>query len=244
MQSFAPVAMLNGVDKNMVTRKKTQRPMIKTHLIRAGITALAIILLATGCATTPVVSQQGRTRVSGVGKIALAPPVVEHIDAQTGNPLSEDESGKSTVLVSLITALRSALATKQVAVLEVTDIPGATVPEVAEDLGRAYSAIRRHSTSLDASLQERLSWIVTKTGTPHVMFCRYRLYSGPGGFWNPMNGAIASGSSRIVLDCHLYHTGDKRVLWTSSAQARASPSAGESSVSSIVPLVLETLEFE
>jgi hypothetical protein len=218
--------------------------MMKTHYIKTNIAVLAFTLLAAGCATTPVVSQRDPVSVSGVTKIVLASPEVEHIDAATGNRLPRDESACAELRSVLAAEVRSELTAKLVAVLDVSEISHVDPEKFSEDLGYAYRTIKRHSTELDTSQQEQLSWIADTTHASHLLFCRFRLYAGPGGFWDPISGAIASGSSRMVLEGHLYNIHDKKVVWTRSAQIRASPDTGISSISSIVPLVFNTLEVQ
>jgi len=217
--------------------------MMKTHHTRVTTAVLLGAFLAGGCATTPVVPTQSTERISGVTKLVLAPPMVEYIDANTGNHLPQDERTDPEVRSVLVTGFRSELAKKQVAMTEVSEILDVNVT-LTEDLGLIYRTIKQHSAPLETAQQEHLSWLAAKTGSSHLMFCRCRLHIGPGGFWDPFTGAIASNSSRVVLECHLYDLQNKRVVWTSAAQVRASPSKGRTRIATMVPLVLETLEFK
>ena len=218
--------------------------MVKMHYIRTSISTLALTIFFAGCATTPVVSQRDPVSVSGVTKIVLASPEIEHIDAATGNHLLQDESIIAELRSALATGIRSELSGKQITVLDLSEIPDVDHAALSEDLDHTYRTIKRHSTELNTSQQEQLVWISTTTHASHLLFCRCRLYTGPDGFWNPMSGAIASGGSRIVLESHLYSMHDKKVIWTQSAQIRASPNTGISNISTIVPLVFNTLEVE
>jgi hypothetical protein len=216
--------------------------MMTMQNIRTNISALVLTIIFAGCATTPVVSQRDSGSVSGVTRIVIAPPIVEHIDAATGNILPQDENIIAELRSALSTKVRSELSDKQIATLDLSEIPDADLAALSEDLGHTYRTIKRHSTELDAPQEDQLSWIAATAHASHLLFCRCRLYAGPGGFWDPMSGAIASGSSRIVFESHLYNILDKKVVWTQSAQTRASPDTGISNISTIVPLVFNTLE--
>lgn len=218
--------------------------MMMMQNLRTNISALVFTIIFAGCATVPVVSQRNSGSVSGVTRIVIASPIVEHIDAATGNELPQDANIIAELRSVLTTNVRSELSDKQIATLDFSEIPDADLAALSEGLGHTYLTIKRHSTELDASQQDQLLWIAANTHASHLLFCRCRLYAGPGGFWEPMSGTIASGSSRIVFESHLYNIHDKKVVWTESAQIRASPDTGLSNISTIVPLVFNTLEVK
>ena len=217
--------------------------MLKTYRIKISMAVLACTILIGGCSTTPVVSKRKPDNISGITKMIVVPPIVECIDANNGNPTSLDENTGNEVRLALETGFRSELAKKQVEFFEMTDLIDVDA-RLEEDLDGFYRRIKLHSSPIDTHQQDRLSRLTEKTGASHLMFCRCRLHTGPGGYWNPMSGAIASGSSRIVLECHLYDVQNKRVAWTNASQTRASPSEAKSNISGMVPLILETMEVK
>jgi len=216
--------------------------MMKGHRTKVAIALLVGGFLVEGCATRPAVSSRNTERIAGMKRVVLAPPIVEYIDVESGKSRTLDETGGPEVQSALIAGFRSELAAKQVAVLEVSDIPDG--PILAEDLGGIYRTLRRDSSLLDAVQRERLSCFAATTETSHVMFCRCRSYVGPGRSWDPFSGAITSGSSRTVLECHLYSIPDEKIVWNGAAQIRASPSSGDSSIATMIALAVESLEVE
>ncbi len=213
---------------------------------RHSIFTIAVLLgffLVGGCATAPAVSNKNTDQISGVTKMVLVSPIVECIDANTGNPSTLDEQTEIEVKASLVNGFRSEFAKKNVVLSEVSEIVEIDTG-LNDDLGGIYRTIKQNSFSLDAGQKERLSWITSKTGASHLLFSRCRLHKGPKGFWDPFSGAITSDSSRIVLECHLYDIQDERVAWTRAIQDRASPNKGPLSISNMLPVVIETLELK
>ncbi|WP_295433889.1 hypothetical protein [uncultured Thiodictyon sp.] len=178
-----------------------------------------------------------------MNKMFLAPVVVEQVDVNTGYRSPVDARAVNEAQSTLATALRSKLPVRTGSLSQVTDLPDANT-KTATDLGPIYRTIKRHSAPLDAAQQEQLSEFAAQTGASHLMFCSCDIYSGPGGRWDPMSGAIASGGSRIVLECNLYDIQTKKIVWTRASQARASAADLSSNLLVMAPLVLATLEIE
>ena len=218
--------------------------MNKAHFIRATVAVFVGALITGGCAVTPVVSKRNTDLISGVTRIVLAPPVVECIDVKTSNPLPLDEGAVHDVQSSLVNGFRSELAAKQIVLVEVNEIPDVDIASLSMDLGHTYLTIKRHYSPLDSAQEEQLSWLATMARTSHLMFCRCRFYSGPDGYWGPISGEILLNSSRVVLECHLYDIQNKVVIWTRTAKIKASQNTIASSASTMVSIVLDTLEFE
>ena len=163
---------------------------------------------------------------------------------KTGNPMSLDEGAFLDVQSSLVNGFRSELAAKQIAMVEVNEIPDVDTASLSMDLGHTYRTIKRHHSPLDSTQEEQLSRLATMARTSHLMFCRCRFYAGPDGYFEPIFGSVKLNSSRVVLECHLYDIQNKVVIWERAAKIKASQNTFASSISSMVPIVLETLEVE
>ena len=171
--------------------------MYKMREIRITLVAVLCTIVAAGCATAPVVSKQKTDLISGVTKIVLAPAIVECIDVKTGNPSPLDESINHDVQIALTNGFRSNLAERQVDLIEVKEIPNINTETLSNDLADTYQTIKRHYSPLSSTQEEELTWLATTTRASHIMFYRCRLYTGPGGAWNPIGGQILSSSSRL-----------------------------------------------
>ena len=211
-------------------------------------TGLILALLATsfflgGCATTPVLTRSDIVHISGVKKILLAPPIVECIDSYTNNPIELGNRVGEDTRSSIISEVRSVFASKQIDVFQLRDFPMLDSQSV-EELGDIYRLIRIGSFSMTANHQEGLTMIAKTTGASHILFSRCRLYVGPNGYWDPMSGAIASGSSRVVLEALLYSIQDKRIDWSRTSQARTSAKDDGTIVPTMTAKLIATLEVK
>jgi|GEM_PF-4061710 len=218
--------------------------MMKIHHFRATIAVLSAALLAGGCATTPAVSAPSTNSIPGVTSIVLVPPVIEYIDANTGNFLPHNDTVDNAVQSAVVSGFRSELTARHVTVQELNEIPNVDAKTLSADLSDTYKKIKKQSSILTPSQQEQLSWLGTMTHASHLMFTRCRLHSGPGGYWNPSTGQIASDSSRVVLECHLYDIQNNKAVWTRAAQVSATSSEAGSSIPTLLSSIFNQVEFK
>ena len=88
-----------------------------------------------------------------------------------------------------------------------------------------------------------LAFLSADDDSTHILFSRCKLYVGPGGYWNPINGGIASSSSRIVIDCQLFNINTIKVDWNEISQVRNAPNKAETSITDMISAMLTPLEI-
>jgi hypothetical protein len=103
-----------------------------------------------------------------------------------------------------------------------------------------YRDIRVQSgEAREEQLQKLREWNASR-GASHLLFCRYRIYVGPGAFWDPIGGGIKSNSSRTLLECHLYDLEADKVVWSNAVQSRTGKSGAKSALVEMVPRLFTT----
>ncbi len=204
---------------------------------------LSCSLFCGGCVTAPVVSKDISSQILGVDKIFLATPIVECIDKETGNYKGINNNILDEIRSVLIAELRSGFIKKQIAVSELNKFLTSDSRDI-DNLQDIYRVIKLDSSSLSSVQQESLSGISLTTGASHILFCRCRLYADPGGFWNPTDGFMTYGNSRMVVEIHLYSIKEKQVVWKRTSQVRVAPSGGKARISIIIDALLTKLEVK
>jgi len=189
--------------------------------IQYCLTAVLILAGAAhgGCVSSPVESQAPAQPAVHIASLGLLPPLVQIIDASTGNALPADASGDRALRSELLTSLQSELATKPFGAAQVNSVGGE--PSLSDSgLTQLYRSSKNNGLRMTDERRKALRALAAPAGATDLLFCRYRMNLGPGGYWDPLSGVIASPSSRAVLECHLYNVHRERSVWRHAAQVR------------------------
>jgi hypothetical protein len=217
--------------------------MKKNNLVRwYGLALVVSYLLLTGCATATVQNKQN-TYLPGLKRVVVAPPLIEYRDIESNNPKEVSQSVHDRICQELISAIRDCFAHKSI---EVSGMSG-SLPHTCQPIGgtfEVYRITKMDRSTLSERERELLSNFLKATGGSHILFVRSRFYIGTGGFWNPFGGQIAAGSSRTVLDAHLFSTDDKKIVWKQTAQVRESPDSDKQYLTTAIAMLLDTLKVK
>jgi len=218
--------------------------MTKNKLVRwSGLALVVSCLLLTECATTPTIQNRQNTYLPGLTRVVLAPPLIEYRDVEGNNPRDVPQSAHDRICQGLTSAICDCFARKRIEVSGMST-PSALICQPTGEPLEAYRVTKMDESTLSEREREMLSNFLRAAGGSHILFMRSRFYIGPGGFWNPMSGAIAAGTSRMVLDAHLFSTDDKRTVWKQAAQVRVSPETDNQYLATAVAMLLDTLEVK
>lgn len=205
-----------------------------------GLAALALCCALAACATEPVARQHPATLVPRTTKIVLAAPIIEYRDINNGAALNVPQEDHNRICRALTTAVLDEAARKGI---EVSGVGGAAaICDPSPDCNELFRISRMRKTDRAEHEKQALADFLKDVNGSQVLFLRSRFYIGPGGFWNPINGAIASAGSRMVLDAHLFSSDMDTPLWQQTVQVRVSPGEGGDHFRETVKLLLETLQ--
>ncbi|EGV16232.1 hypothetical protein [Thiocapsa marina] len=207
--------------------------MSQPNNVRLTACLLLSGLLAAGCASSAVERAEVQRYSGGIEKLVLMDPWLDIIDSNTGNALPANDPKDAELRTLLLSSLGSELATRPRARSGTSEFTANAHPSF--DVARMYRDIRVQSgEARDEQLLKLREWNASR-GASHLLFCRYRVYVGPGGLWDPTSGVIKSNSSRTLLECHLYDLEADKVTWSHAVQSRTAKNGAKSALAELVP---------
>jgi hypothetical protein len=206
------------------------------------LTILVICFTITSCATKSTIKSQSvaSSQQVQVKRILVAPPVIEYRDVNNGAAMEVPQEDRVRLCRALTTAIFDELSRKGVSSSGVVE-PSA-ICQPSPDIHELYRIAKTQKNDRNEREEQMLSIFLKNVGETQVLFLRSRFHIGPGGYWNPINGAIASGSSRVVLDAYLFSPVERGSVRQYAAQDHMTPLDVEYSYKDIVKTLLGPIQ--
>lgn len=188
---------------------------------RAWPRAVAILLLASGCASAPVAPERERgPDIVSASEVLLLRPIVRYERVHDEAEVKITEEARRAIEQKMLGAARDTAMKGGFAEVALPEGPDAG----SADALVAFEARLARGIPNEAALAALRQIGQTRPGAA-VLAHSLEATVGPSGSYNPMSGAITSGMSRLSFHAALLSCSDGKVLWSHYVLLRDLPGA-------------------